>query len=383
MAGANQADGPGRAVRRVSYTPELLQRRARLRKSGETFLIAFEKLEGTYWKDILSQPAALRDTAAGLNRLTELDAVREDLRSGRFRRIVLTGMGGSYQILHPLHLHLTARGFDSIMVETSELLYSAPTLLDEHNVVIAVSQSGASAEIVRLLERPGPLYIGVSNTPGAPLATRAAATVLTRAGEEGGVSCKTAVTSLMALYWLGGNLTGDDPDTARRAIDTAAPAAEAYLANWRDHVDTLVGKLRGRSRLFLAGRGASLASVGLGAMVQKEAAHFHGEGMSSAALRHGPFEMLGSDSFVVVFEGGEHVRHLNENLVRDVLETGAGAALCGSSVADGPFALPAVDAGLRAITELLPTQMISLALAYLGGREPGRFERITKVTTTE
>jgi glucosamine--fructose-6-phosphate aminotransferase (isomerizing) len=135
--------------------------------------------------------------------------------------------------------------------------------------------------------------------------------------------------------------------------------------------------------VFLAGRGTSLAAVGLGAMVQKEAAHFHAEGMSSAALRHGPFEMLGPDCFVVVFEGDRSVQHLNESLVRDILNTGARAALCGFGATDSPFALPAAHDAMKPILELLPAQMMSLALGYLQGREPGKFERITKVTTVE
>jgi hypothetical protein len=84
-----------------------------------------------------------------------------------------------------------------------------------------------------------------------------------------------------------------------------------------------------------------------------------------------------------VFEGDDDVRQLNHNLVRDVLATGARAAICGFSVSGGPFALPRADNAMRPILELLPTQMMSLALAYLQGREPGKFERITKVTTVE
>lgn len=346
-------------------------------------MIKLEKIQGTYFGDILDQPRAIRDTVAGLVPLPELENVREDLRSGRSRRVVLTGMGGSYQILHPLHLRLTNAGVDSIMVETSELLHCAPELLSPRNVIIVVSQSGASAEIVRLVERQGLRYIGVSNTPDSPLSARSTVTVLTRAGVEGGVSCKTAVTSLTALYWLGEHLAGGDPGAARKGLEGVAPAVEAYLVHWEDHVDAVAGNLRDIRHLFLVGRGSSLAAAGLGAMVQKEAAHFHAEGMSSAALRHGPFEMLGPESFVVVFEGDDHVRQLNRRLASDVLETGAGASLCGFDVSDGPFALPRTDAALRPIVELLPTQMISLALAYLQGREPGRFERITKVTTLE
>lgn len=346
-------------------------------------MIQIEKLQGIYFRDILDQPQALRDTVEILTPIPELQAIRENLQAGRLQRVILTGMGGSYQILHPLHLSLTRSGFDSIMVETSELLYSSPQLLDERNVIVAVSQSGASAEIVRLMERQGPLYIGVSNTPSSVLATQSQVTLLTKAGEEGGVACKTAVALLTALYWLGEQLTGGDLAAARQVLASVPAAAEMYLKRWREHVEELVQALAGIRHVFLAGRGASLAVAGLGAMVQKEAAHFHAEGMSSAALRHGPFEMLGPDCLVVVFEGAENVRELNRRLVSDVQETGAKAYLCGPGVPQGPFALHAIDEAARPILELLPCQMMSLSLAYLQGREPGKFERITKVTTVE
>lgn len=346
-------------------------------------MIQIEKLQGIYFRDIFDQPRALRDTVEILAPIPELQAVRENLRTGRLHRVVLTGMGGSYQILHPLHLCLTSSGFDSIMVETSELLYSSPDLLDARNVVIVVSQSGASAEIVRLMERQGPLYVGVTNTPSSALATGAQVTLLTKAGEEGGVACKTAVALLTALYWMGEQLTGRDLAAAREVLKSIPPAAETYLERWRDHVEELVQTLAEIRHVFLAGRGTSLAAAGLGAMVQKEAAHFHAEGMSSAALRHGPFEMLGPDCFVVVFEGAENVRELNRRLVDDVRETGAKAYLCGPDTPEGPFALPAIHDAARPILELLPCQMMSLSLAYLQQREPGKFERITKVTTVE
>ena len=344
--------------------------------------IAFDRLEGAYLRDILGQPRALQATIAALEHMPALDELAADLRSGRRRRVVLTGMGGSYQILHPLHLRLIELGFDSIHTETSELLYSMPALLTPQNVVVAVSQSGASAEIVRLMRQRGPFYAGVTNTPGSGLARYADIALFTQAGEEAGVSCKTAVTSMAALHWLAEHLSGGDLTLARLELQLAVPAAEAYLSRWREHVTELVEALEGVRHLFIAGRGRSLAAVGLGAMIQKEAAHFHGEGMSSAAFRHGPFEMLGPECFVLVFEGDANVADLNRRLLGDVLGAGARGALCGCG-GDGPFSLPRVPDSIRPVLELLPPQMISLALAYQKGREPGRFERITKVTTVE
>lgn len=346
-------------------------------------LIEVEKIQGTYFRDIFAQPQALRDTVGALSEVSELESVREDLRAGRLDRVVLTGMGGSYQILHPLHLRLISSGFNSIMVETSELVHSMPQLLHPRNVVIVVSQSGSSAETVRLMDRQEPFYIGVTNTRSSPLAVRSQITLLTEAGEEGGVACKTAVTSLGALYWLGEQLTNGDLGVARQALETVAPAVEAYLTQWRDHVHELAQTLSEVKHVFFAGRGASLAAAGLAAMIQKEAAHFHAEGMSSAALRHGPFEMLGPDSFVVVFEGSENVHQMNRRLVSDIVTTGAKARLCGVSSPNGPFGLPGINEALLPILELLPAQMMSLCLGYLQGREPGKFERITKITTVE
>jgi glucosamine--fructose-6-phosphate aminotransferase (isomerizing) len=118
-------------------------------------------------------------------------------------------------------------------------------------------------------------------------------------------------------------------------------------------------------------------------LLQKEAAHVHGEGMSAAAFRHGPFEMLGNDCFVLVLEGDAEVSALNAGLLRDVLATGARGALCGFENAQPPFLLPQAPNRVRPILELLVPQMMSLALAYVQGREPGKFERITKVTTVE
>jgi len=114
------------------------------------------------------------------------------------RRIVLTGMGSSYHVLHPLMYTLIHCGLPAQMIETSELIHYAPALIEPHTLVIAVSQSGRSVEIIQLLERAhnkAPL-ISVTNSPDSPLATQSEATVLTYAGEEYTVSCKTYLTAL-------------------------------------------------------------------------------------------------------------------------------------------------------------------------------------------
>ena len=135
--------------------------------------------------------------------------------------------------------------------------------------------------------------------------------------------------------------------------------------------------------MFLVGRGPSLAAVGTGALVIKESDHFPAEGMSSAAFRHGPLEMLDNHNFVVVFTGERRTRKLNLKLWQNIRDRTGRTELLGDDSEFRPFRLPRVPASLRPILEILPVQMVTLALAALDGREAGRFTYATKVTTTE
>ncbi len=338
-----------------------------------------------YIRDILSQPTALRDTAAALAESETLHDLAHRLAAGQLRRIVLTGMGASTYALQPLMLTLIARGLSAHVMETSELIHYAPALMEPRTLVIAASQSGRSGEIVHLVDRiRGRVpFIGVTNTPGSPLAAEADVALLTHAGEEFSVSCKTYVATLAVLIWLGDVLTGQLTEDSRDALYRASNAVEQYLGDWQAHVGILGEILRGVRHLVLVGRGASLAAAGEGALVIKEAAHFSAEAMSSAAFRHGPLETASPEQFVLIYLGDRITAELNTRLRDDILAAGGRAALAGMAALPGAFALPDVPTVVAPIVESLPAQMISLALSQLSGHVAGRFEHSHKVTTQE
>ena len=345
----------------------------------------FSVIEGAYLRDILDQPRALEETLAGLDLSDALHRLARRLQEGEFQTVVLTGMGSSFYALHPLNLGLIHHGFTSMMVETSELLHYQNRLFDPKTLIVAVSQSGQSAEAVRLLEmnRGKSPVIAVTNTPGSPLAEQADAILFTKAGEEFSVSCKTYLAALMALRWMEDVLCQRDLRRTRQELEFASPIVRDYLAHWKDYVRELAQMLEGARHLFLVGRGPSLAAVGTGALTIKESDHFHAEGMSSAAFRHGPFEMLSDETFVLVFAGQEKTRELNRSLYRDIREKGRRAELIGEGAASQSCLLPSAPQSLNSIVEMFPVQMVTLALAAQAGREPGRFELASKVTTKE
>lgn len=342
-------------------------------------------IEGAYLCDILDQPRALQETVAGLEVSEALFRLAGRLQERDFNTVVLTGMGSSFHALHPLNLQLIDHGFTSMMVETSELIHYQTNLFHPETLIVAVSQSGQSAEVVRLLEvnRGKSAVIAVTNTASSPLAGQADVTILSRAGTEFSVSCKTYLAALMALQWLGNVVCQCDLQRTRQELNSASSAVQDYLAHWREYVRDLTQMLEGTANLFLVGRGPSLAAVGTGALTIKESAHFQAEGMSSAAFRHGPFEMLSEETFVLVFAGEEKTRELNQNLFSDIRAKGGRAELIGEGAAPRSFLSPTALRSIPPILEILPVQMVTLALAARSGRESGRFEIASKVTTKE
>jgi len=342
-------------------------------------------IEGPYLRDVLDQPTALAATLRELRISGELTALAERLRGGRIQRIVLTGMGASYYALHPLFLQLNACGHTALHIETSELVHNMQRWFEPGTLIVVVSQSGRSAEVVRLLEdnRGRAAIIGVTNFTDSPLALQANAALVTTAGTEFSVSCKTYVTALMALQWLGDFLSQRDAGRTREEMEQAVPAVASYLSAWKSHVSQMPAELAGSRNLFLLGRGASLAASGAGALIIKESVRLHAEGMSGAAYRHGPLEMANTETFVVIFAGAENTRTLQASLRDDLQHAGCRTAWIAEDSAADAWKLPSAASSTRPILEILPVQMMTLALAGGLGIEAGRLARVSKVTTTE
>jgi glucosamine--fructose-6-phosphate aminotransferase (isomerizing) len=337
-----------------------------------------------YIADIQFQPQALRDTLTPLQTTPgTLSEIAHRLRTGGFARVMLTAMGGSFAACHVLWSRLSRASIPALMVDTSELLYGARSLVTPDTLLVIVSQSGRSAEIVRLLDvASGATTLAVTNTAGSPLAQRASCAILTRAGEEGTVSCKTYVAALAVLSLIGEMFAGGDWDSAWLTLASTIAVVDDYVSRV-DATSAQIAELVTSPSLVLCGRGTSLAAALCGGLIIKEASKVHSEGMGSAAFRHGPFELSTTGLSVFVFEGLCEAVTLNRRLVVDVNRAGGHAHLVGPSSDDDALRLPVVAPIALPILEILPAQMLSVGLARRAGREPGQFLVSGKVTSTE
>lgn len=340
-------------------------------------------IPGPYLSDVLAQHEALTSLCEKLSKASFPESLLENIRQGQYRRLVLTGMGSSLFATYPTFRRMSETSVCTHQIETAELLTGFDSLYASDTLLVAVSQSGESAEIVQLLQRASEFghIIGVTNNSESNLATRCNTVIDLAAGTESTVSCKTYLCTLAALHWMRTQLLGGSPLDAIQDILSAERAVAGYLSQWQDHVAAWMPLIDGVQNVFVTGRGDSLATALTGGLILKESTRQHAEGMSCAAFRHGPMEMADESVLVVIFEGSGSEASLNRRLAEDIRRGGGKAMLVGSSGnAVGSFAIPKVDSCVRPIMEFLPMTMLSLAIASREGIEAGRFQRASKIT---
>jgi glucosamine--fructose-6-phosphate aminotransferase (isomerizing) len=349
--------------------------------------------------EILGQPAALRRAGAVLaeqrDALAGLAGVAAAVRAaGRVPLVLATGMGGSLNACRAVVPVLVASGLAAFEVETAELVNTRRGLLERADLVILVSQSGRSAEALRLaalLDAPGgPALCAVTNLGPSPLGERAGIVLETRAGPEESPSTASFTTCLVALGAIAATLAGEPIDAvlsrAAAAADGAAAAVAEQLHDHEERARALRAWLGPRPHLFVLGRGAAGAAAGMGALLLKEATAIHAESMSGAEFRHGPLELAGPGiaAAIVALEPGTIA--FDAELAADLRVAGSPVAWVGpaGSAPPGTFAcaVATLDAPAGVAPAVVPFQLLAQRLA--GEREAaGTFRWAGKVTTKE
>jgi glucosamine--fructose-6-phosphate aminotransferase (isomerizing) len=341
-----------------------------------------------YISDIIYQPTALRKVVNSFS-LHPLASFHQRLRAGEFDRIVITGMGASYNAAYPAYLELTHLSIPVILVNAAELLHYMDGLIGTRTILWANSQSGRSIELLRLLERiesKSPACILAStNDVTSPLASAADICLPIHAGPETMVSTKTYINMLAMNLLATQQLTGRDIEPLKRAMLAAAGKIEAYLRDWQTHVQKLDSILGDFETLILLGRGPSMGTVWNGSLINKEAAKYPLEGMNAADFRHGPLELVSPGLAALVFAGPATTIEFNRKLALEIIEHG-GHAFWVDTISDPELPtilIPDTDESVLPLAEILPVQMLTLVLAVRRNVIAGQFRIVGKVTTVE
>jgi glucosamine--fructose-6-phosphate aminotransferase (isomerizing) len=330
--------------------------------------------------DIADQADALRAFAASTTSATAAEPAEPG--TPPYERIVLTGMGSSHFAALPTWRRLVEHGLPAWWVDAGQLL-DAPHLVTGRTLLIATSQSGASGEIVALLEsgvKPASLT-AITKDESSPLAKAADRLIALHSGGEATVSTKSYINTLAAHDRLAAALLGRPGDP----ISAAVTAIEQF-----DGADALTpvaaDLVRAENpRLAYIGFGDHGASALYAGLITKEGAKVPAEGYVGGQFRHGPFELAGPGLTAVLFGAPDPAG--NRQLARigaDLLAAGSTVvAAAGLDLPGATVHLPPPAAGLTAQLAhgALVAQHLTVAIARARGITPGAFAYGSKITT--
>ncbi|HZL15586.1 MAG TPA: glutamine--fructose-6-phosphate transaminase (isomerizing) [Verrucomicrobiae bacterium] len=378
-----------RLVTRVDWTPEAAE------KGGfDHFML----------KEIHEQPQALRQCLAG--RLGQGATIRTDELAGMAAalaavdRVEFVACGSaSYAALVGAAAVQEWTGLPARVTVGSEFRYSPPPL-DARTLVIAVTQSGETADTIaptRLARERGCPIIAVTNTVGSAITREADAVLFLQAGPEVAVAAsKTFTTQVLTLVLvaaqiarLRGTLDRDVeatlvrelralPDAAQRALDAGggiAPIARRYV----------------NSRGFMfVGRGYTYPTAMEGALKLKEVSYLHAEGYAAGELKHGPISLLDAECPLVAVATRSVVY---EKLVSNIMEGRARDARVIAVATEGDdqidrFAddimwVPPTHEALGPILAIIPLQLFAYHAAVARGTDVDQPRNLAKSVTVE
>jgi len=356
------------------------------------------------FKEICEQPAALEnclrgrlDVKEGAVRLGGLAEKTRDLT--RAKRLILTGCGTAWHAA--LVGEYLFEELGRIPTETeyaSEFRYRNP-VIDDGTVVVAVSQSGETADTLAALQEArqrGALTLGVVNVVGSSIARETDAGVYLHVGPEIGVAstkaftAQVAVLAMMACYL--GRRKHLSPAAASQFIHALSriPQQIAEILDRAPLAKGIADRFHGMDNWLYLGRGYNYPVALEGALKLKEISYIHAEGLPAAEIKHGPIALIheGMPVVVIATSGSQYDKIMN-NIAQVKGRGGSVIAIATegdreiAKIAEQVLYVPDTLEPLQPLLTAVPLQLIAYHAAVLRGCNVDKPRNLAKSVTVE
>jgi glucosamine--fructose-6-phosphate aminotransferase (isomerizing) len=355
-------------------------------------------------KEILEQPAAVRETlggrltADGLLHLDELSMSDEDIRD--IEQVVIIACGSSYHsgLVGKYAIERWCRL--PVYVEVaSEFRYRDP-VIGRTTLVIAISQSGETADTLEALRHARgqkARVLAVTNTVGSTVSRESDAAFYTRGGPEVAVaSTKAVMAQLAAMYVVGlylAQVRGTrDPEEVRAHLRDLqdAPALIEEVLRRMEPVRALARDLAKEERVLFLGRHVGYPMALEGALKLKELAYVSAEGFPAGEIKHGPIALIEKGTPVVVIAPRHALQAKMVNNVQEVRARGARTIVIATDgdesvtpYADTVIRIPDTKSLLTPLLTIVPLQVLSAEVARARGLDVDQPRNLAKSVTVE
>ncbi|NIN72953.1 MAG: glutamine--fructose-6-phosphate transaminase (isomerizing) [Gemmatimonadetes bacterium] len=356
-------------------------------------------------KEIFEQPDSVRDTMRGrllveqgTARLGGLSSCLPSQDIAKYNRIVLTACGTSWHAA--LIGEYMLEEFARIPVETeyaSEFRYRDP-VLDERSLVIALSQSGETADTlaaIREAKEKGARVVSIVNVVGSSIARAADCGVYIHAGPEIGVASTKAFTSqvvalaLITLYLSTQSEPLQEQATVAKALQQLPDQIGQILAR-NEEIRGMAERYHLNKNFLYLGRGYNFPVALEGALKLKEISYIHAEGYPAAEMKHGPIALIDENMPVVFIAPQGRVYQKILSNVEEVKARGGRVIAITTEgngeldrLADHIVTVPTTHEMLQPVLTVIPLQLLAYHIAVLRGCDVDQPRNLAKSVTVE
>tara|TARA_R100001369_G_scaffold81152_1_gene111915 strand:+ start:90 stop:1937 length:1848 start_codon:yes stop_codon:yes gene_type:complete len=356
-------------------------------------------------KEIYEQPSVIKDTYRGRlladKGIVRLGGLEDHIK--RFTnadRIIIVACGTSW------HAGLVAEyvfeDLARIPVEVeyaSEFRYRNP-IITEKDVVIAISQSGETADTlaaIKLAKEKGAFVYGVCNVVGSTISRETHSGTYTHAGPEIGVaSTKAFTTQITVLTMIAlrlakskGTLSQSDYMLHLRELDMIPGKVEEALKS-DEKIKEISKVFKDAANFLYLGRGYNFPVALEGALKLKEISYIHAEGYPAAEMKHGPIALIDEQMPVVVIAvNSNHYEKVVSNIQEIKSRAGKIIAVVTEGdttvkeMADYIMEVPNTPETLSPLVTTIPLQLLSYHIAVMLGRDVDQPRNLAKSVTVE
>ena len=302
------------------------------------------------------------------------------------KNIYITGSGTSYN--SALIAKQILSKYAKIKAEpiiSSELQFS-PDILEENSILIAISQSGESADVldaVRIAKKVNCKIISIVNLLTSSLARKADVVIGMNCGPEIGVAATKSFTSqLVILYKIVQKLSNN------KITINFEKFSESILKILENitKIQQIAKELKNISDIYILGRGINYPIAIEAALKLKELTYIHAEGIPGGELKHGPLALMDSDVFVIIINPNDSTYADTLTSAREIKVRGAkiiGVSDIESEIYDYWIEIPKIDEVLYPISEIIPIQLLSYYAALEKETDPDYPRNLAKSVTVK
>ena len=356
-------------------------------------------------KEIHEQPRSIHDCFRGRLNSEEawvaLGGIREyEQKMISANRLIIVACGTSWHagLVGEYLIEDLAR--INVEVEyASEFRYRNP-ILNENDVVIAISQSGETADTLAALElakSKGATILGICNVVGSSIARITDAGSYTHAGPEIGVASTKAFTAqvtvltLMALSLAHKKGTISESKFRQLLAELEAiPEKVSRVLGTDPDIEKIAAIYKDAPNALYLGRGSSFPVALEGALKLKEISYIHAEGYPAAEMKHGPIALIDENMpIIVIATQGNSYEKVVSNIQEVKARKGKVIAIVTEgdeqvrSMADHVIEIPEVDEFLVPLLATIPLQLLSYHIAVMRGCNVDQPRNLAKSVTVE